>query len=358
VLDCSRRALTLAEALSEPRRLGRTMGSMTNALMLCGDAAGAVAQGERALALVETTDDRALQINTRSPLARALHAVGDYRRAIHLLERNVEAIGGEKTYLNPLGLVLASVLTRAWLAWCLAEIGDFDRAMTVAEEGAGLVLNTAYNRLTVSFGLAVPRLGRGDHAAAIPVLERGLAIAREMNIQNWLPVFAALLGYAHALSGRVTEGLTLLDEALSQAERRIRIGRGLWLSFLSEAYLLAGRPGDAIAVAQRGLEGTRQRHEPGDEARNLRALAEATAQMDPPDFTMADRLCSEALALATELGMRPLVARCHLDLSKLARGTGRQGQAREHLTTATTMLREMDMRFWLERAEAEMKECM
>jgi len=30
--------------------------------------------------------------------------------------------------------------------------------------------------------------------------------------------------------------------------------------------------------------------------------------------------------------------------------------AREHLTTATTMYREMDMRFWLEPAEAEMGE--
>ena len=29
-------------------------------------------------------------------------------------------------------------------------------------------------------------------------------------------------------------------------------------------------------------------------------------------------------------------------------------QAQEHLTTATTMYREMDMRFWLEKAEAEM----
>ena len=29
-------------------------------------------------------------------------------------------------------------------------------------------------------------------------------------------------------------------------------------------------------------------------------------------------------------------------------------QAHEHLATATTMYREMDMRFWLEKVEAEM----
>jgi hypothetical protein len=62
------------------------------------------------------------------------------------------------------------------------------------------------------------------------------------------------------------------------------------------------------------------------------------------------------LALADELGLRPYIAHCHLGLGKLYRRTGQPEQAREHLTLATTLYREMDMRFWLEKAEAEMKE--
>jgi hypothetical protein len=50
-----------------------------------------------------------------------------------------------------------------------------------------------------------------------------------------------------------------------------------------------------------------------------------------------------------------LIAHCHLGLGKLYRCTGQREQAREHLTTATTMYREMDMRFWLEQAEAEIR---
>jgi len=53
--------------------------------------------------------------------------------------------------------------------------------------------------------------------------------------------------------------------------------------------------------------------------------------------------------------MRPLVAHCHLGLGKLYRRTGKREQAQEHLTTATTMYRERDMRFWLEKAEVEMR---
>ncbi len=62
------------------------------------------------------------------------------------------------------------------------------------------------------------------------------------------------------------------------------------------------------------------------------------------------------LALAKELGLRPEIAHCHRGLGRLYRRTGKRPQAQEHLTTATTMYREMDMPFWLEQAEAEMRE--
>ena len=49
---------------------------------------------------------------------------------------------------------------------------------------------------------------------------------------------------------------------------------------------------------------------------------------------------------------RPL----HLGLGKLYRRTGKREQAREHLTAATAMYCEMDMRFYFEQAEAAMRE--
>ncbi len=53
--------------------------------------------------------------------------------------------------------------------------------------------------------------------------------------------------------------------------------------------------------------------------------------------------------------MRPLVANCHLGLARLYRRTGKRDQAHERLATATILYREMDMRYWLEQAEAEMR---
>ena len=79
-------------------------------------------------------------------------------------------------------------------------------------------------------------------------------------------------------------------------------------------------------------------------------------EVHDPDSEVAGRYYHEALALGTDLGMRPLVAHCHLGLGKLYRRIGKREQVQEHLTTAATMYREMDMRFWLEKADTELKE--
>jgi hypothetical protein len=63
---------------------------------------------------------------------------------------------------------------------------------------------------------------------------------------------------------------------------------------------------------------------------------------------------SFAMTLATELGMRPLAAHCHLGLGKLFHRTGDRAKAVKHRTIAATMYREMDMGFWQEKAEAKL----
>jgi hypothetical protein len=60
----------------------------------------------------------------------------------------------------------------------------------------------------------------------------------------------------------------------------------------------------------------------------------------------------QALALAEELGMRPLQAHCHRGLGTLYAATGQQEQARTELSTAIEMYRVMEMTFWLPQTEA------
>lgn len=129
----------------------------------------------------------------------------------------------------------------------------------------------------------------------------------------------------------------------------------LWLIHLSEGHRLAGRLDEAAHGAIRALELARAHQERGHQVYALRLLGEVAAHREPSEIEPAETHYRQAMALAEELGMRPLVAHCHLGLGRLSRRTDQREQARDHLTTATTLYGEMDMRFWRERAEAEMK---
>ena len=87
----------------------------------------------------------------------------------------------------------------------------------------------------------------------------------------------------------------------------------------------------------------------------LHLLGDIATHPDRFDAESGEARERRALALAGPRGMRPLVAHCHLGLGKLYGRTGKLHEAHEHLTTATTMYRGMDMGFWLEQAEAEVK---
>jgi tetratricopeptide (TPR) repeat protein len=168
-------------------------------------------------------------------------------------------------------------------------------------------------------------------------------------------VSGAHLGYAYAASGRLPEGVALLEESLAHPAAMGVANHPLFLAYLGEAHLLADRRDEALEVARRALDLAHRQKERGNEAWILRLLGEIGAQADPPDLESAQVHYSQALARAEELGMRPLVAHCHLDLAKLSRGTGKRQEAQEHFTTATTMYREMDMPFWLEKTEDELR---
>jgi tetratricopeptide (TPR) repeat protein len=155
----------------------------------------------------------------------------------------------------------------------------------------------------------------------------------------------------------VDEGRDLLEEVVEDATTMssMGVGRAMQLAWLGEAYLLEGRLDDALERAQQAVSLAQRHQERGHEAWGLRLVGEIASRRDHPALEKPGNYYDKALALAGELGMRPLVAHCHFHLGKLSRETGRGEQAQEHLTTAMTMYREMDMRFWLDQAQATMR---
>lgn len=108
---------------------------------------------------------------------------------------------------------------------------------------------------------------------------------------------------------------------------------------------------EAMAYARHGLEISRERKQQGAQAWTLCQLGELHALRDPLEVEQAEDHYRQALALADELGMRPLQARCHCGLGKLYSEIGRQEEACTELQAAIELYRAMEMSFWLPQAE-------
>jgi hypothetical protein len=105
-------------------------------------------------------------------------------------------------------------------------------------------------------------------------------------------------------------------------------------------------------VAERLLALGHERSERSTEARGRQLLGEIAMQCEPPRAEAAEAHYREALALAEDLGMRPLQAHCHRGLGSLFTKTGQPELARTELCGAIALYRAMDMTFWLPQAEA------
>jgi tetratricopeptide (TPR) repeat protein len=121
---------------------------------------------------------------------------------------------------------------------------------------------------------------------------------------------------------------------------------------LGEAYLLAGRLEEAHALAEPALALAREHQERGHQAYALRLLGDIAARREPPESEQAGDYYRQALALAEELEMRPLVAHCHLSRGELCAKFGRRAEAHAELSAALELYRAMEMTFWLPQAEA------
>jgi tetratricopeptide (TPR) repeat protein len=250
-----------------------------------------------------------------------------------------------------------AVLAHTFLARALAERGVFDEGEAHGREAIRMAeaLDHPASLIEALLGLAYLHDVRGQLGQAIGLLERAVALYRDWNLSIFVQAMASL-GHVYAASGRVEDGLSLLRQAVTAHEAA---GIGYFHSIsvlqLGEAYLLAAQLEDARASADRGLKLIRERGERGYEAWALRLLGEIASHYDHPDVTTAEAHYGAAMTLASELGMRPLVAHCHLGLGTLYRRTGDRTKAEEHLTTASAMYREMDMGLWLEQAAATVR---
>jgi tetratricopeptide (TPR) repeat protein len=356
MLDHVRHAETLAAALGDPLRLGHVYATLSTHCWVAGQVDRAIDYSQRTLALADTLEHIGLQAQAHLSLGRVYGDSGDYARAIASLAWNVARLQGELRYARFSGRnSIVAAASRTYLSYCHAERGTFTEGLALAEEGLRIAESVPhpFSLIEACRVMGVLYLCQGDVQRAIPVLERALALCQDWHILLLLPRQAAALGLAYALDGRVAAGLPL---AVHGVEQSVTSGQPRHLvpaiAYLSEAYLVAGRLEEAHQHAAQTLDLARQYQYRGHQAWALWLLGESTARQAFPESESAIGHYRQALALAEELGMRPLQAHCHRSLSTLYSQGGQREQARAAISATLALYRDMDMTFWLPQAEA------
>jgi class 3 adenylate cyclase/tetratricopeptide (TPR) repeat protein len=213
VLHDLRSAETLAEALDDPRRLGRVSVSMANYFLTVGQYTQAIASGQRALALAAASGDTRTPIQANWQMGLVYYIQGDYRQAIASGQRALAGPEGARRYER-----FAAVQSRAVVAFCLAEVGAFAEGLAIGEVGVHIAeaLDHPVSLVTAYRGVGLLYLCQGDLPQALPRLERAAGICEAADLPFHFSLLAPALGAAYVLCGRVDEAVRLLERALEQ----------------------------------------------------------------------------------------------------------------------------------------------
>jgi tetratricopeptide (TPR) repeat protein len=314
--------------------------------------------GKQALSLAIDLKEFALQIAANFFLGQLYHGRGDFRQAVDCTKWIINRLDGELSR-KPLGMrVPPAILARTWLVWSLAEVGAFPEGIGRAEEGLKIAegIDHLYSLFHAYWGIGLPLLRKGDFLGAITLLERSRSIAQIGHLPFMYNFTAANLGLAYAFAGRLEEAIEILEQTAKQtASLGMMFCNAISMNHLGEACLLANRIVEAMEIGGRALQICRDLKARGYFAWTFRLLGDIASHPQAFDSEKAEGYYGQAISLAEELGMRPLIAHCHLGFGRLYYQTGKQEEALEHLKAATAMFREMEMGFWIEKAETEVR---
>jgi predicted ATPase len=209
-----REAEALARSLDDQRRLGWVSAYMSGHHVHTGGHVTEVRTfAQRVEAIAEHLGDVSLQIAAQYYLAGASEVSGDYRATERSCRNLMQSLHGQTTR-ERFGLaVFPAVMSRFQLARALAERGVFDEGDAHGQEAIRIAeaLDHPFSVLWGCLGLAHLKTVRGDLSQAARLLERALALCHEWNITYHTPIAMAWLGHVYAWSGRMEEGVSLLQ---------------------------------------------------------------------------------------------------------------------------------------------------
>jgi tetratricopeptide (TPR) repeat protein len=317
-----------------------------------GDSRTAIEYAKQSLELAEQLGDEALTAPPVNLLGRAYSLLSEFTKSAPLIERSVEQ-------MRKLGNKTEEATAAAYAGWALAQLGQFETAFHYVDRGLQLSreIQNPFAEAAALFFHGIPPFLCGDWNGAIADFEDARRIADRTGDLFRVYVTKLWEGWAWTRAGEPGRGRVLLEEALALS---VQLGTKLQLSYakasLAAALVAVGELSAAPGLCQEAVGLAEEAGDKFGKALAHRALAEAVSRIEPADRRRTDQEILEAIRIQQEIGVRPELARSYVSYARLLTAHGEHARARELLSRAIGMFRDMGMAWDLDRAEQALRE--
>jgi class 3 adenylate cyclase/tetratricopeptide (TPR) repeat protein len=289
-----------------------------------GEQDRAIEYGRRCLERAAARDDLGLRVTGMYYLSHAYGTIGRWADSLHEARGILASLAGPRATerFGLSGIPYAGACGFGALA--LAELGDRAGALEMLAEGQRVVdaSNHLYSQMTVAAvrGRVLVAADRADEAIAL--LEPTAATCRDKRFVGQLINALKYLADAYVLAGRPAEALAPARESIAlQEQAKVYVERTIQHTALARAHLALGDQDQAGAELGQALAFAERNGERGHEGWARLVGAQIAARRG--DHAAAIRFLDETQDIAEELAMRPLLERCRALLRAIGAPNGR-----------------------------------
>jgi class 3 adenylate cyclase/tetratricopeptide (TPR) repeat protein len=343
-----REAEAIARSIDDQRLLGAIYSQLTTALWMCGDSKSALVMGERSLDIANERDDDALRAASRFNIGVVHNSLANFKQAIEFLRGLLCDLSGVLERRRLGWAAYPSVLCRTFLARSLVYVGEFDEALAHLERGCAIAdeLDHPYSRAIIREPLGFYHMTLGNFTAATEVFELAMQISRANEVLTMYPAMVGRSAMMLAKVGRHDEALRVAEDAMQR--ELFRLGGAYthhWiLAGAAAAYAGLGRYEEALARASELEKITAASHERAHFAESLELRGDIQALRGGRFSGQAEQAYRSAIEIAQDRGMRPMAARCFESLGRLLTEAGRPDEAAPTLRVARELYAALGMR--------------
>lgn len=347
-----KKAHALAEDLDDKPRLARVLYWLGRMQYVLSNSQTAIEYAKQSLEIADRLGDDVLAAPPVNLMGRLYWAQSDFVQAGQMMERSIKQMQriGDKTEEST---------AAAFAGYVFAQLGEFDRALPYADHSIQLArkIHNPFAESAAYHFLGIDRDQRGEWAQAIKDYDEGKSIADKVGDLFRVHLIKCWEGRAYTLSGDPNRGRVLLEESLALAKK---IGTKFMLSgiktYLAGCLLRLDELDAAFSFCQEAIHLCEESGNKWYLALALRSRGEIISCQEPLDAEKAEQAIQEAIRLQQEIEAQPELARSYVSYARLLNTKMESEKAKEYLSQAIDMFRQMGMTWDLAQAEQALQD--